>query len=327
VLKACDYGVPTRRERVYVVARRDAAPCWPVPTHGPGLEPFATAASCIDWSLPCPSIFLSPEEARAQGCRRPLRPATLRRIAEGVRRFVIEAQRPFLVTLDGGQPAAVAPWLISTANGEREGQAPRVRSIQDPLVTATATGSQGGLVAAFLAEHFGGGDAGVLSVGRSMEGPMGSPTASAQMGPVAVFLDRFYGSARVGASVEGPMGTATTGGGRGGGHEALVAAFLMHYYTGGGQGQSATDPLATSTTKARSGLVTVTISGRTYVIRDIGMRMLTPREVAAGMGFPKSYKLIGSKSQQFERIGNAVCPWMAYLIASANRSTVGRMAA
>jgi DNA (cytosine-5)-methyltransferase 1 len=346
VLKACDFGVPTRRERVYIVARRDGAPCWPSPTHGPGLQPYASAASCIDWSIPCPSIFLSPEEARAQGCRRPLRPATLARIAEGVRRFVLEAQRPFLVQLthggrvrsvdqpmdtitaaNRGETALVQPFLISTANGEREGQSPRVRDIEQPMQTATATGSPGGLVAAFLAQHFGGGPNGELSRGLDLVGPMGSPTASGQVGPVAVFLDKLHGSARAGCSVEAPMPTAAAGGGRGGGHAALVAAFLMHYYTGGGQGQAIDQPLHTSTTKARTGLVTVSIGGTPYVLVDVGMRMLAPRELARGMGFPDEYKLPVNKALAIKGIGNAVCPEMARLLVLANAPAVGRMAA
>jgi DNA (cytosine-5)-methyltransferase 1 len=70
-LRASDYGAPTSRKRLFIVARRDGEPIvWPEPTHGPGrAEPWRTAADCIDWSIPCPSIF---------GRRRPLAEATLR---------------------------------------------------------------------------------------------------------------------------------------------------------------------------------------------------------------------------------------------------------
>lgn len=55
---ACDFGAPTRRKRLFMVARCDGEPIvWPEPTHGPGLLPYRTAAECIDWSIPCPSIF------------------------------------------------------------------------------------------------------------------------------------------------------------------------------------------------------------------------------------------------------------------------------
>lgn len=112
VLDASDYGAPTRRKRLFLVARRDGQPVsWPSPTHGEGLLPYRSAAECIDWSLPIPSIF---------GRKRPLKPKTLERIAEGVRRFVVNAA-PF-----------VAPVQVSS------------------------TPEDGSLVAAFLTKHFGG---------------------------------------------------------------------------------------------------------------------------------------------------------------------------
>jgi DNA (cytosine-5)-methyltransferase 1 len=57
-MKAADYGAPTSRKRLFVVARCDGQPIvWPAPTHGKGRRPYRTAAECIDWSIPCPSIF------------------------------------------------------------------------------------------------------------------------------------------------------------------------------------------------------------------------------------------------------------------------------
>lgn len=97
-LRACDYGAPTIRKRLFLVARRDGAPIvWPEPTHGaPGtlpvrqrkLKAWRTAAECIDWSIPCPSIF---ERSK------PLADATCRRIAKGIMRYVVEAKEPFIV--------------------------------------------------------------------------------------------------------------------------------------------------------------------------------------------------------------------------------------
>jgi len=98
VLRACDYGAPTSRKRLYMVMRRDGLPIrWPKPTHGapgsPGVRrgkllPYRAAAECIDWSIPCPSIF---------DRQRPLAEATLRRIAHGVMRYVVNAAQPFIV--------------------------------------------------------------------------------------------------------------------------------------------------------------------------------------------------------------------------------------
>jgi DNA (cytosine-5)-methyltransferase 1 len=89
MLDASLYGAPTRRRRLFIVARRDGKPItWPQFTHGPGRLPLRTAAECIDWSLSCPSIFER---------KRPLADKTQWRIAQGVKRFVIESPRPFIV--------------------------------------------------------------------------------------------------------------------------------------------------------------------------------------------------------------------------------------
>jgi DNA (cytosine-5)-methyltransferase 1 len=88
-LKACDFGAPTTRERLFVVARCDGAPIiWPTPTHGTSLwqKPFRTAAQCIQWDVPCPSIN-----------GRDLKPTTLARINRGVAKFVTGAVVPFVV--------------------------------------------------------------------------------------------------------------------------------------------------------------------------------------------------------------------------------------
>ena len=92
VLDASHFGAPTRRKRLFIVARRDGRPIvWPNPTHGPGLKHFRTAAKCIDWSLPCPSIFER---------KRPLADKTLWRIAQGLKRFVLENPEPFIISID-----------------------------------------------------------------------------------------------------------------------------------------------------------------------------------------------------------------------------------
>ena len=97
-LRACDYGAPTIRKRFFMVMRRDGKPIvWPEPTHGDPkspavqagrLAPWRTAAECIDWSIPAPSIF---------GRKKPLAENTLKRIARGIQRFVIDSASPFIV--------------------------------------------------------------------------------------------------------------------------------------------------------------------------------------------------------------------------------------
>jgi len=328
VLNAADYGTPTSRKRLFLVARCDgAAIVWPEPTHGAGRLPYRTAAECIDWSIPVPSIF---------GRKRPLAEATERRIAEGIRRYVLGAARPFLVNLthggrlDGlddpmktitaahrGEKALVTPTLIQTGYGEREGQAPRVLDIGAPLGTVVAGGAKHALVAAFLAKHYGG------VVGQPLDRPIGTVTAVDHHAVASVFLDKLHGSARAGQRIDAPAPTVTAGGGRGGGHASLVAAFLARYYGQGGQWSGLDVPVPTVTTLDRMALVTVSINGEPYVLADIGMRMLQPRELATAQGFPASYVLTGTKSEQVARIGNSVCPPVARAIVAAQLGGVG----
>jgi DNA (cytosine-5)-methyltransferase 1 len=114
-LKACDFGAPTSRERLFMIARCDGEPVvWPAPTHAKhpvkGQQKWRTAAECIDWTIPSKSIFDRPK---------PLAPATLRRIAKGMKKFVIDAADPFIVP--------IANW-----SGES------VQSAHDPLRTVTS---------------------------------------------------------------------------------------------------------------------------------------------------------------------------------------------
>jgi DNA (cytosine-5)-methyltransferase 1 len=325
VLAACDHDTPTTRKRLFVVARRDGqAVHWPEPTNGPGrAKPFRTAAECIDWSIPCPSIFTRKKD---------LAEATQRRIAEGIRRYVLEAASPYIVQTshqsnDGGKVKAlseplstvvtkaehllVVPTILNTRNGERKGQAPRVRDVMRPLPTITAQGSQGALCAAFLAKHNRG------AVGQSLEGPVHTITGKDTKAFVAAHMTKFYGTAKHGTPMDQPLPTVTAGGGKGGGHMGLVAALLIKYYGAGGQHQSLEEPLHTIVSKARFGLVTVDIGGEEYAVTDIGMRMLQPRELARAQGFPDSYQLIGTKTQQVARIGNSVCPPLAQALVEA----------
>jgi len=132
-LRACDYGAPTIRKRLFLVARRDGKPIvWPEPTHGaPDSEgvragrllPWRAAAEIIDWSLPCPSIFETSAEIKAKhGIRanRPLADATMARIAKGTMRYVVNAAKPFLVRVNHGD-----------SRGRRD------RGLDEPMPTST----------------------------------------------------------------------------------------------------------------------------------------------------------------------------------------------
>lgn len=288
-LTACDYGVPTSRKRLFMVARCDGLPIvWPKPTHGPGLLPYKTAADIIDWSIPCPSIFER---------KKPYAEKTLARIAKGIQKFVIEANEPFIVP----------------RYGERKGQSPRTHSIYEPLPTIVPTGNHGNLVVPFLAKHFGG------VTGVPFETPVPTITTKAcQTQIVASSMVKLRGTSKHGAPVTEPVHTITAGGI----HHYEVRSFLTKY-NGKSIGQTVNDPLHTITTKDPFGVVT--IKGDQYQIVDIGMRALTPRELYRAQGFPDDYVIDvdceGEKislTEQRAKCGNSVCPPVMEALVRAN---------
>lgn len=456
-LDAADYGAPTHRKRLFLVARRDGAPIvWPEPTHAAPSKlndmplfdrpkPYRTAAECIDFTIPCPSIF---------DRKKPLAEKTLRRIAMGLKRYVLECASPFLVRVEHGgehfrgqsvdSPLStitakngygiVSPTLVTTGYSERPGQAPRAPGIDKPLGTAVATNKHA-LVAAHLSRYFGqsvgqspaepaptatsenktslsvamltkyhgqkanesrcrpldepantldtenrfglvassvvkfrGDSAGHPSdeplptitsgagatrpagaahalglqaatilkhyggvVGHSPDRPLGTVTAVDHHSLSAAYLARFNHGSKQWSPVDEPIGTVTAQGLKFG----LVYAFLVKYY-GTAIGQFLDDPLDTVTGKHRFGVVTVEVQpgqfepaiafdgpGGPYVIADIGLRMLAPRELARAQGFPDEYVMTGSQANQVARIGNSVCPIMAKVLTESNYVNVG----
>lgn len=331
VLNCADYGSKTGRRRLFLVARCDGRPIvWPEPTHGrERAEPYRIAAQCVDFSIPCPSIF-----TRA----RPLKPATERRIAEGIRRYVLGTARPFIVctshgqrvepideplrtttTARGGERALVVPSLVRYQGERRTGETPRVADVGAPLPTQT-TEPRFGLVAAFLARNFGGPN-GNRNRGASLEEPLHTVTAVDHHSLAAVHLTKFYGSS-TGAGLDEPMPTVTAQAE----HVGLVAAFLARYHGTGGQWAGLDEPLTTVTTVDRLGLVTVSIEGEEYVLTDIGFRMLQPVELARAHGFD-GQTLIGTKRDQVRLIGNSVPREPVAALVRANLGGAVAMAA
>lgn len=432
-LAACDHGAPTTRKRLFVVARRDRVPIrWPEPTHGPGLLPYRTAAECIDWSLPCPSIF-----AR----KKPLAPATLRRVVEGIRRYVLNG-RPFLVNMShggrvelleepartltatpvGGDRVLVAP-VLTRAHGHGWDRAGGPSTpAEAPLPTLTAT-DEHALATGHLVKLYG------KSTTADLADPTPTVTGTDKLGLAAVFLDKMRGSARAGQPIDQPAPTATAGGehqalvaacvvrhngtteGHGnagkamgeplgavtavdthglmtttlapclistangeregqaprarpgtephttvtatGSPGALVAGHLVAYYGSETDGQALDEALRTVPTKDRfghvrcdlraalapghletalavgrllaahgvpvgpDGLVSLVIDDALYVLVDIGLRMLSPRELARAQGFGDDYQLTGTRSQQIARAGNSVSPWPARALVAS----------
>lgn len=239
-LRACDYGAPTIRKRLFVIARCDGERIvWPAPTHGPGTgQPYRTAAECIDWSVPVPSIF---ERSR------PLAEATQRRIAHGIRRFCVEADKPFIVSLthhgDGfrGQPLDDPFATLTAANrGEKALVVPvlgyaqqggATRAADAPVHTITASRKdQNQLMTAVLA---GCGGRAAQSPPRSLEQPFGTLTTKADGILVSATLATLRNNA-TGDDINAPLRTVTAGGE----HHAVVAATLAQTGYGEREGQA-----------------------------------------------------------------------------------------
>ena len=357
ILKACDYGAPTSRERLFLVARRDGHPIvWPEPTHAAkpkkGQQPYRTAAECIDFSLPSKSIFER---------KKPLAEATLRRIAKGIDREVLQKAQPFIVPIAnwsrdavlpvdqplntvtawprGGSFALASPSLVQVGYGERAGQSPRVPGLGKPLGTVVAGGIKHAVTTAFL-EQANGGFNTMHSRGMDETVSTVTNTGSQQRLVTANLVTLRKNSTGRGMDAVVPTLTA------GAEHHALVectlspeveagalrcAAFLMKYHGIGENVIGMDEPVSTVTTKDRLALVTVWIGGDPYVIVDIHLRMLQPHELYAAQGFPRSYRITHghdgrefTKSEQVHMCGNSVSPPPLAAIAAANDTWRGR---
>tara|TARA_B100001750_G_C15502558_1_gene598195 strand:- start:984 stop:2471 length:1488 start_codon:yes stop_codon:yes gene_type:complete len=387
LLRACDYGAATTRERLFLVARRDGLPiCWPEPTHFEkpkrGQKRWPAAADHIDFSLPCPSIFDRP---------RPLADATLRRINKGIRRFVLDSAQPFIVPIANwssdrvhpvdeplrtitGQPKGgafaltsaviapathhgadrvqdarqplptitcanrgefmiAAPTLVQTGYGEREGQQPRALDISKPLGTVVAGAAKHALACAFMAQMNGGYN---TTPGHPLTRPASTIVGKASQQQLVTANLVTLRRNCTGQPATAPLPAITAGAE----HHALVectlspevieekalrvAAFLINYY-GNGDARDPGKPLDTITTRDRLALVTVLYQGTPYVIIDIGLRMLQPRELYGCQGMPSNYIIdrghdgrTFSKSDQVKMVGNSVSPYPMAALVQAN---------
>lgn len=296
VLRACDYGAPTIRKRFFLVARNDKQPIeWPKPTHGEGLLPYITAADIIDWSIPVKSIF---------GRKKPLVENTMKRIAKGLEKFVLNNENPFIAP---GECAV--PFITEHANASNQRNMPA----DEPLRTicAQVKGGHFALVTAFIARHFTDGPSACVNK------PLPTVTTIDHNALVTSHMVKLRGT-NIGHATDEPLHTISAGGF----HLGEVRAFLIKYY-GTSFGEDLKSPIGTVTTKDRFGLVTV--RGEQYQIVDIGMRMLEPHELFAAQGFPSNYKITHnsqgkkiSKASQVARCGNAVCPPVAQALVEAN---------
>lgn len=364
-LKSCDYGAPTTRKRFYLIARCDGKRIvWAEPTHAPrdseavkqGLKlPYHTAAECIDWSIPAQSIFER---------KKPLAENTMRRIARGIQKFVIDNPEPFIVTVNhsgegfrgqstdeplgtitakngygvvtptimrnntnnvgasvetplptittGNRNYLVAPTLIQyhseTSKDEVRGQ-----ELGEPLMTVDAA-PRYALSVAHIMKNYGGGYKGA---GSAADAPLGTVTGIDHNSLVTAHIMTMRKNMD-GQPVDEPLSTVSCSGA----HHAEVQAFLVKYFSTGAA-KSVNEPLDTITTKDRFALVT--IHGEEYIITDIKMRMLQPRELFNAQGFPKDYIIDCDvdghpypKTKQVARCGNAVTPQVPAALVKAN---------
>lgn len=345
-LCAADYGAPTTRSRWYLIARCDGRPIvWPEPTHGVGRAlPWRTAAECIDFALPTPSIFLSPAEAKAwarsqgrkQPPRRPLADKTLARIARGLDRFVLSQPEPFVVTMRGTGPSQIAA---------------SPHSFDDPLGTVTAGGIHHAVVDPYIVPYGTAAPDGVRE-------PLATATTHARFALVAPTIYQSGYGERPGQAprildLHQPLGTAVAGGSKVG----VVASWMVKHYGGNeGPGTPLSRSLDTITCRDHHALAVasffgdrvadvraliqrfcdfpdgdqralglVNVGGALYQIADIGMRMLQWRELFRAQGFPESgivnVQVDGAwlkDEELIELAGNSVCPPVAEALVRAN---------
>ena len=277
-MRGCDHNTPTIRKRFFLVARRDGiAIKWPEPTHGAPdsigvragkLLPYRTAAECIDFSLPCPSIFERDK---------PLAPATLRRIAKGIMRYVVDAADPFIVgqggpiyggkSVSANQPfgtlttenhrAVVLPTIVPVTHQGGD----RTESIGEPFRTITgAHRGEKALGVATLVQVGYGEREGQAPRALDIEKPLGTVVGESKHALVsAVLVDAAHGEVSPGGvkrwgtgahDVEAPLGTVTASG-----NKAVATAFLAKHYTGV-VGSDLADPIGTVTACDHHSLVT-----------------------------------------------------------------------
>jgi DNA (cytosine-5)-methyltransferase 1 len=264
-LRACDYGAPTSRKRLYIVMRRDKQPIvWPEKTHGPAndndviagkKQPYRTAAECIDWSIQCPSIF---------DRKKPHADATNRRVAHGIVRHVIEAAKrgnvffipgsgavAHLTKFHSGSVGAALNQSMPTVTGNgqptRQAGAMPLGLVEAKIAPFISYGQHGGAnrpadephhtIAASKKDTNGIVGATLIGVGgrrgqsppMAMDGTYPTTTVKGDAAVATAFMTRFYGSDKRGAGgdPDKPLPTARAGGT----HHGVVAAHMAQFNT------------------------------------------------------------------------------------------------
>lgn len=286
-LVAADYGAPTTRKRFVLVARCDGKPIvWPEPTHAPRdseavksgkRKPWRSAAEIIDWTIPGYSIFAYKAEIKEKygvNVVRPLADNTLRRVIRGVDKFTIKSGEPF---------------IVPTGYGERNGQAPRVMDINEPVGTVVSKDKFSvcePVVAPLLVEcnHSGGGHT------KSIAEPLNTVTRKYTGGLASANLIQYHTeqteNARV-SGLDGPIQTVDASNRYG-----LASAQLVEYY-GNGNPLDVREPMHTVTAHDREALCAAHIAE--FKGQDLGadaakpLRTITAQSGGGAFGVCRAY--------------------------------------
>lgn len=324
-LNAADYGAPTLRLRLFLQARRDGLPIiWPEATHGAPSSPavlaghrlpWRTAAECIEFDRPVHSIFLDREQGRIAGCKRPLVDKTMRRIARGLYRHVVNAVDPFIVTYYGEK---------------REDEAFRGMGLGRPFPTATAGGNRFGLVVPLT--H--GGDNRVYGMGeplRTITGANRGETAYVAATMVQIGYGERKGQLPRIQDIRRPIGTLVASSCK----HAVVEACLNEERTHGAI--SAVDRSSevaeflwnhrhlSERPVTRDALGVVHVDGRPMRMTDVGLRMLAHTELSTAQGFDNArfdprLRADGKRNTGgdiIKMIGNSVSPPVGKAVVEA----------
>lgn len=190
-LVAADYGAPTTRKRWYAIFRRDGKEIvWPEPSHFKNHEPkWKECGDYIDWSDLGKSIFDRPK---------PLADATMKRIANGIKKYIIDNPTPYVVKSKN----AIA--FLIQYHGETKAGDARGQLLTEPIKTID-TSNRYGLVTAFITKFYKSG------IGQGCDEPLHTITTSpGHFGLISAFLIKYYGSGGSCQTLDRPLDTITT---------------------------------------------------------------------------------------------------------------------
>ena len=285
VIRACDLGAPTIRKRFYLVARNDGKPIvFPEATHGKGkgLKPYRTAAECIDWSIPCPSIFER---------KKPLVKNTLRRVARGLDKFVIKNPKPYILEMNFDNPFQDVDRPMSTQTSANHHylitpelvecshkNGPGVHGVDAPMNTQTGKAcfaletpyltkfqqhslgqdakkpidsvmpgaTRFGAVMPSIIQYHSEQSIGEVR-GQDIKEPLMTVDGSPRYAVNGIYISKYFGGEGAKASgASDPVPTVTAKD-----HNSLVAANIVHYYGGADHASKGDAPIPTVTTLPR----------------------------------------------------------------------------